>query len=122
MSEWQPIETAPLNEFLLLYEDGAMRCGMWSILEGRWEPAEIPILIDKVGNRLVSREVEEFRGERLELSGFLWEPTHWMPLPPPPRDTDGSWDGQDPEGLDGEAATAGAEGIAQTTPPKEPTP
>ena len=32
----------------------------------------------------------------------------------PPRDTDGSPKGTDPKGLDGEAATAGAEGIAQT--------
>lgn len=33
-----------------------------------------------------------------------------------PRDTDGSPKGSDPQGLDGEAATAGAEGIAQFPP------
>jgi hypothetical protein len=32
-------------------------------------------------------------------------------------DTDGSPEGPDPQGLDGEAATAGAEGIAPTSPP-----
>ena len=81
--EWQPIETAPKDAFVLLYEDGAMRCGMWE--GGKWAPAEIPILIDKVGNQLVGREVEEYRGERLGLAGFLYEPTHWMPLPEPPK-------------------------------------
>lgn len=83
--DWQPIEIAPLDEFLLLYEDGAMRCGMWNSRLGKWEPAEIPVLIDKAGNRIVSRELEMLRGERLDLSGFLWEPTHWMRLPEPPR-------------------------------------
>lgn len=37
-------------------------------------------------------------------------------LSAPPRDTDGSPEGRDAQRLDGEAATAGAEGIAQ---PKE---
>lgn len=81
--DWQPIETAPRDAFVLLYEDGAMRCGMWE--SGRWVPAEIPVLIDAVGNELVSRQLEELRGERLRLSGFLYEPTHWMPLPAPPQ-------------------------------------
>lgn len=83
MSEWQPIETAPKDAFILLHEDGAIRCGMW--LEGSWQPAEIPILVDEVGNRIVSRELSVLRpGQRLELSGFLYEPTHWMPLPKAP--------------------------------------
>ena len=84
MSEWQPIETAPKDAFILLHEDGAIRCGMW--LSTGWEPAEIPVLIDKVGNRIVGPELKRLRGERLELSGFLYEPTHWMPLPAPPSD------------------------------------
>lgn len=82
-SKWMPIESAPKGQFVLLYEDGAMRCGMW--LGNGWEPAEVPVLIDEVGNRIVSRELEKFRNERLELSGFLYEPTHWMPLPDPPQ-------------------------------------
>ena len=32
------------------------------------------------------------------------------------RDSDGSRDGRDPQGLDGEAATARAEGIAESDP------
>jgi hypothetical protein len=36
------------------------------------------------------------------------------------RDTDGSPEGPDPQGLDGEAATAGAEGIAQPTASETP--
>lgn len=37
----------------------------------------------------------------------------------PLRDTDGSPEGRDPQGLDGEAATAGAEGIADTLAPQD---
>lgn len=85
--KWQPIETAPKDEFILLYEDGAMRCGMWE--GGQWVPAEIPILVDKAGNHLVPRDVRELRGEELRLSGFLYEPTHWQPLPNPPADPAG---------------------------------
>lgn len=82
--EWQPIETAPKDEFLLLYEDGMMRCGMWE--GGKWQPAEIPILVNEVGNHIVSRELAQLRpGQRLELIGFLYEPTHWMRLPDPPQ-------------------------------------
>lgn len=80
---WQPIETAPKDEFILLFEDGMMRCGMWE--GGKWEPAEFPVLIDKVGNRLVSRELEQLRGERMELSWRIHEPTHWHPLPDAPE-------------------------------------
>lgn len=80
--EWQPIETAPKDEFILLFEDGMMRCGMWE--GGKWEPAEFPVLIDAVGNHLVSRELEQLRGERMELSWRIHEPTHWHPLPEPP--------------------------------------
>ena len=79
---WQPIETAPKDEFILLYEDGMMRCGMRE--NGQWEPAEIPFLVDQVGNRIVNRDLEQLRGETLELSGRIREPTHWMHLPPPP--------------------------------------
>lgn len=81
--DWQPIETAPKDEFILLYEDGMMRCGLWE--NGGWHPAEIPVLIDKSENMIVSRELQALRGERLILSGFVYEPTHWMPLPEPPQ-------------------------------------
>lgn len=82
--KWQPIETAPKDEFVLLYEDGAMRCGR--LEGGKWAPAEIPVLVDEFGNQIVSREIAMTRpGQRLELSGFLYEPTHWMPLPEAPN-------------------------------------
>lgn len=85
MMEWQPIETAPKDEYILLHEDGATRCGMWE--SGKWTPAEIPVLVDPVGNRMVPREVAELKpGYSLELSWFLYEPTHWMPLPDSPKD------------------------------------
>lgn len=59
--QWQPIETAPkANDVeLLLYnaEWPCMRVGRWSSISEDWEWDEIELSID---------------------------PTHWMPLPPPP--------------------------------------
>lgn len=84
MSEWLPIESAPRDEFILLYENGMMRCGMWE--GGRWEPAEFPVLVDPVGNRIVNRELTKlWPGYSMELSRRIYEPTHWMPLPSPPK-------------------------------------
>ena len=56
--EWQPIETAPKYQVVLL-------AGRW--LSGRWEVA--------TGEWLISRW--PFVGEG--------QPTHWMPLPAPPE-------------------------------------
>lgn len=78
---WMPIETAPKGEFLLFYEDEAIRLGFWN--GEKFEEASFPVLIDKFGNRLVSRELEH-RGERMELAFSLYSPTHWRPLPSAP--------------------------------------
>lgn len=61
---WQPIETAPRDQVLLLAAEyyGA---GDWRIKCGCSLPG---------GGWLVW--------------GASWEPTHWMPLPPPPTDSD----------------------------------
>lgn len=77
MSDWQPIETAPKDETLILLfgkerygecydlDEVVIQIGYWSTWHsGQW---------------------------RLELFGpnedTLWFiPTHWMPLPPPPSD------------------------------------
>jgi hypothetical protein len=60
MSEWQPIETAPRDQFVdLWHRDGFRVCGQW------WD--------------------DEYShwGCCLDDSYF----THWMPLPDPPKDS-----------------------------------
>lgn len=76
--DWQPIETVPGDGFYLVYGDGAVRT--MAFFDGAWELPDIPVLIDKVGNRLVSRELQELRGERLEIAGGVYEPTLWAPI------------------------------------------
>jgi hypothetical protein len=60
---WQPIETAPKDrEVLLLMPSGEQRVGKWSTdsLRGNWQTAD-------------------------GLDLFYDPPTHWMPLPEPPK-------------------------------------
>ena len=61
--EWQPIETAPNNEIVLLTGemDGP---GDWRI---------------KCGYR------DDTTRSGWKIWGASWEPSHWMPLPQPPK-------------------------------------
>lgn len=65
MSEWQPIETAPKGGPLLLWvdtDDGGEPMVLYRNADGDW-------LYD---------------GEPTYCASFYLNPTHWMPLPPPP--------------------------------------
>jgi hypothetical protein len=83
MSEWKPIETAPLNGTpLLLYAPGVTSwnraAGMPDIVVGVW-----------VGNGWHSDIGDVSQG--YESTGAYFEhewlrPTHWMALPAPPTD------------------------------------
>lgn len=59
MSEWQPIETAPTNERVLVYEsfNGSFDIHIVKWFNGYWE----------------------------SNMGAQFYPTHWMPLPEPPK-------------------------------------
>ena len=59
MAEWQPIETAPEDEFVLVMEPSG-RCGGAYLLGGEWSNDE----------------------------GDAYNPTHWMHLPTPPQETE----------------------------------
>ena len=59
MTEWQPIVTAPKDEH-------------WILLYDKQEGVHI--------GRRFDRDDWEM------IDGGLLEPTHWMPLPPPPRE------------------------------------
>ena len=60
---WQPIETAPKDEYVILcgYLDGPhdprIKMGYWWTDEQRWK-----------------------------IDGASWRPVYWMPLPPAPRE------------------------------------
>jgi len=86
MMTWQPIETAPDNTFMLVYEDGAIRALMR--VNGSFIAPGFPAIISHPwGDVIVGEEVKRFLppGYRLALQdGCCENPTHWMPLPPPP--------------------------------------
>jgi hypothetical protein len=68
-SEWQPIETAPKEGIapIWLAAPGRMRLGYW--LQGRWAD--------------FARHEQHYADTvRLDLN---FTPTHWMPLPEPPK-------------------------------------
>jgi hypothetical protein len=64
MSEWKPIESAPKDgtEVLLAYPGGIVKSGKWTLFGGYYEEHWAD-------------------GERPRFGA---DPTHWMPLPPPP--------------------------------------
>ena len=69
MGEWQPIETAPKNGVRVLCADGDdVATAEWT--NARW---------------VVSPTVWEGDGEYGGLADLEFSPTHWMPLPEPPR-------------------------------------
>ncbi len=66
MSEWQPIETAPRRIPLLVWHPG-FGMGGWNVMAfdgSEWR--------------------ETVNDGRALKEGY--EPSHWMPLPPPPQD------------------------------------
>lgn len=71
MMEWQPIETAPANSTLILGRQGRkwLRFGQFITRVGRW-------YYSGTNERMQYAEVSEDD-----------VPTHWMPLPEPPKDT-----------------------------------
>lgn len=71
--DWQPIETAPQDGFFLVYEGGAMRTMLRE--KGQWLPTALAW--DQFGAPLSNARVRE--------TG-VYDPTHWMPLPEPPKD------------------------------------
>lgn len=73
MSAWQPIETAPLDEVVLLFSPDAREPG---IMIGIRSTFVIP---EDDHDRII--EWSDFWEER-ELDV---EPTHWQPLPPKPE-------------------------------------
>lgn len=70
--DWQPIETCPQEGLFLVHEDGAIRVMYRS--RGEWEATAVAV--DQWGASTADIKVRE--------TG-VYVPTHWMPLPAPPR-------------------------------------
>ena len=72
--EWQPIETAPKNEVILLY--------------GEIDPHPDDEQLHSKGARRVAGywdQIDEAWSSTTSTWAGPWiKPTHWMPLPPPP--------------------------------------
>lgn len=69
MSEWKPIETAPKDgtRFLAVDDTGRMVVTLWG------KVSHVPIYFWLLMDVPIDPEDID-----------MWEPTHWMPLPPPP--------------------------------------
>ena len=74
---WQPIETAPKDETEIMLFEQAASGPMYRV--GYWEADGTPLDDGGVGE-----------GWSLADEGYIGciEPTHWMPLPNPPKDQD----------------------------------
>ena len=76
MSDWQPIETAPKEGTrILLTANGRVTIGFWATDAVIFEGGE--------GPHWVEFECEDFYYSRHLIDADT--PTHWMPLPEPPK-------------------------------------
>jgi hypothetical protein len=67
MSEWMPIETAPKDGAnCLVYSEGEIKIGLF------------------IGDKWLA---EDWNGDCCGCKRELIFPTHWTPLPPPPKET-----------------------------------
>lgn len=75
MSEWMPIETAPKDVIILLYRPSAIGWGM--------------VTLGKYNYDLYAKKPRPFWEGWLKIGDVTqwreWQPTHWMPLPEPPK-------------------------------------
>ena len=87
---WQLIETAPKDGYMLVHEDGAIRALFR--YKGEWQKIGYPAIIyPPYGDVLVGEDAKGIlpSGCALEIrDGCCENPTHWMPLPQPPKETE----------------------------------
>ena len=80
---WQPIETAPQDGYMLVHEDGAIRALLR--MKGVWHQVGYPAIISHPWQEVIVGEDAKRvlpPGYRLELrDGCCENPTHWMSMP-----------------------------------------
>jgi hypothetical protein len=67
MSDWLPIETAPADQAVIVFADGAVGEAMLHANDGYGD-----------GEWWWANEYQDYHAEEIR-------PTHWMPLPEPPK-------------------------------------
>lgn len=77
--KWQPIETAPKDGTPMLLIVAGYEPAVGRFLPGR-----------NAWSYLDQEEIEVFEGAGVTFGE--WQPTHWMPLPPPPASKGASHD------------------------------
>lgn len=69
--EWQPIETAPKDKTIIVFMGNYVVTAKW------------------YDDKFAKKPRPYFNCEGLHFMGKSWQrenqPTHWMPLPPPPK-------------------------------------
>ena len=84
---WRPIETAPEDGYMLVYEDEAIRALFR--YKGTWQKIGYPAIVcTPYGDALVGEDAKRIlpSGCTLEIrDGCCENPTHWMPLPAAPE-------------------------------------
>ena len=89
MSEWQPIEKAPKHKAVLVYSDGYCHAiAVFSSMEFFAMPdKDIEQCIEDCGEEAFFHIA--WYDALLSVHGYPvaldFEPTHWMPLPEPPK-------------------------------------
>lgn len=80
---WQPIETAPDEVWILTYHEGfGLPIG---VSQYRWVTRVEETVESESRNSKGRRKiVQEVWIREREWDGAHWEATHWMPLPEPP--------------------------------------
>lgn len=80
--DWQPIETAPKDGTVVLIYQGKEECCCATAKYVDTSHKELEVVGQK-GKKVISEWVEYTSGY-WDADGF-YDPTHWMPLPEPPK-------------------------------------
>lgn len=78
---WQPMETAPKDGSVILVTDGE-NYGLARWVESSYESW---IFIDDDTQKREPVDSSEFIYSNFDEGGYLYGPTHWMPLPELPK-------------------------------------
>jgi hypothetical protein len=78
--EWQPIETAPEDTYILVWKDYLDENERIAIDRFKWVTREEEVFVRETGNGERVYRTDKRREREWEVSGAEW----WMPVPAPP--------------------------------------